>query len=104
MQAALAFIRVLTNPRLAGHSLSVGETIAAIDSLLRVDTVTILHPGPRHWEIFRRLCLEAKASGNLSTDAHFAALAIEHDAVFFSADSDFGRFPGLRWENPLAAS
>ena len=103
MQAVLAFVRVLTNPRLPGHSLSVGETIAAIDTLLRVSTVRVLHPGTRHWEIFRGLCLNVEAGGNLSTDAHFAALAIEHDAVLCSADSDFARFPGLRWENPLVA-
>ena len=58
-------------------------------------------PGPSHWSIFRRLSLDVDARANLSTDAHLAALSIEHDATLYSKDQDFARFPGLRWINPL---
>jgi predicted nucleic acid-binding protein len=42
------------------------------------------------------------AGGNLVSDAHLAALAVEHGATLHSTDRDFSRFDGLRWENPLA--
>ena len=102
MQTILAFIRVLTNPRLPGPGLSVGSAVAAIDLLLQTDTVRLLYPGQLHWHIYRRLCLEVGGTGNFSTDVHFAALAFEYDALLCSADTDFARFPGLRWHNPLA--
>ncbi len=40
------------------------------------------------------------AAGNLVTDAHLAALAVEHAAELVSYDADFSRFPGLRWRTP----
>jgi len=101
MQAILAFIRLSTNTKLHGPHSSVATALSVIDSWLTQASVQILHPGQRHWEIFRRLSVEAGASGNLSTDAHIAALAIEYDALLYSADADFARFPGLHWKNPL---
>jgi predicted nucleic acid-binding protein len=59
-------------------------------------------PGERHAEILFDLLLEVGIAGNLTYDAHLAALAIEYQAELVSADTDFGRFPGLRWFNPLA--
>ena len=41
-------------------------------------------------------------AGNLTTDAHLAALAMEYQATLHTTDADFARFPGLKWENPLA--
>ena len=55
-----------------------------------------------HWELLQSLLLTAQATGNLVTDAHLAALAIEHNCMLCSTDADFSRFPGLRWTNPLA--
>jgi len=57
--------------------------------------------GQAHWEIFARLCREAKATGNLVPDAYFAALAIEHGCEWITTDRDYARFPGLRWRHPL---
>ncbi len=34
-------------------------------------------------------------------DVHLAALALEHGVGVCSADTDFARFDGLRWFNPL---
>jgi hypothetical protein len=65
--------------------------------------VEILNPGERHLEILDRLLGATGAAGNLTTDAHLAALAIEHQCELYSNDADFARFPGLRWRNPLAA-
>ena len=104
MQAILAFIRLSTNTKLPGPHSSLPRVLSIIDSWLAQAEIHILHPGTRHWEIFRKLCVGADASGNLSTDAHLAALAIEYGAVLYSADTDFARFPGLRWKNPLTKS
>jgi len=64
--------------------------------------VSVLHPGDRHAEILFGLLDSLGTAGNLTTDAHLAALAIEHQAELHSTDADFGRFSGLRWVNPLA--
>ncbi len=74
----------------------------AVDSWLELANVTVLTPGPEHWRIFKDLCIVAGLTGDLATDAHLAALALENDATLCSVDRDFARFPGLRWRNPLA--
>jgi predicted nucleic acid-binding protein len=63
--------------------------------------VRIVREKEDHWETFRRLLTDSGTAGNLTTDAHLAALAITHDATLVSADADFGRYPQLRWKNPL---
>ena len=65
--------------------------------------MSVLHPGPRHAELLSELLEPLGTAGNLTTDAHLAALALEHRAELCSADADFSRFPGLRWSNPLAS-
>jgi predicted nucleic acid-binding protein len=60
-----------------------------------------LEPGPRHLSIVRALFAATNVAGRLTTDTHLAALAIEHQCELHSNDSDFERFPGLRWRNPL---
>ena len=59
-------------------------------------------PGPRHWDIFVRLCRDGDARGNLVPDAFVAALAVEAGSELVTADRGFARFPGLRWRHPLA--
>lgn len=61
----------------------------------------VTHPRIFRWRIFRRLCREAGAKGNLVPDAWFAAMAMEHGCEWITTDGDFARFPGLRWRNPL---
>ena len=51
--------------------------------------------------VYARLCEQAEITGNLVPDAQLAALAIEHGVQLASADTDFMRFPGLGWINPL---
>ncbi|MDT8321085.1 MAG: PIN domain-containing protein [Xanthomonadales bacterium] len=60
-----------------------------------------INPGERHWLILSRLLQRAGTAGNLTNDAHLAAIAIEHNARLYSADNDFRRFDGLNFENPL---
>ena len=99
----LAFLRLVTNPRVFDSPLRVGEALDVVDSWLAAPCATVLHPGPRHAVLLRQLLDPLGTAGNLTTDAHLAALALEHDAELCSADADFSRFPGLRWSNPLAA-
>jgi uncharacterized protein len=99
----LAFVRLVTNPRLFESPLRVEESLDIVEAWLAVPCATVLHPGPRHTVLLRQLLEPLGTAGNLTTDAHLAALALEHDAELCSADADFSRFPGLRWSNPLAA-
>jgi len=99
----LAFVRLVTNPRVFESPFRIDEALDVVDAWLSVPCATVLHPGPRHAVLLRQLLEPLGTAGNLTTDAHLAALALEHNAELCSADADFTRFPGLRWSNPLAA-
>jgi len=95
------FLRLVTHPSVMEEPLRPVAAIETIESWLEQPNVEIMEPGPRHLEIARRLFEVTNLGGNLTTDTHLAALAIEHQSEIHSNDSDFGRFPGLRWRNPL---
>jgi hypothetical protein len=97
-----AFIRIATNPRVFAHPLSLTQAIARVQSWLDQPCTRVVQPTERHWVVFQQMLTSGQAVGNLVTDAHLAALAIEHGCELFSSDSDFARFPKLKWENPLA--
>ena len=99
----LALVRLVTSSRVFESPLVVGDALDTVDLWLAAPCSTIVHPGPRHAVLVRQLLAPLGARGNLTTDAHLAALALEHDADLCSADPDFSRFSGLRWSNPLAA-
>ena len=98
----LGFLRLATNPRVFPAALSVGKAIDTVDRWFDRPSTTPLNPGERHWEILEHLLRESGTTASLTTDAHLAALAIENGAELCSADTDFARFRGLRWTNPLA--
>jgi toxin-antitoxin system PIN domain toxin len=95
------FVRLATNPRVFVRPLGVGEALAHVEEWLSRPHVRFALPGPRHLEIAFGLLRALGATGNLTTDAQLAALAMEHQGELHSNDTDFGRFPGLRWVNPL---
>jgi predicted nucleic acid-binding protein len=64
--------------------------------------VRLIQPTEQHWTIFQKLLKEGNALGNVVSDAHLAALAVEHNCVLYSTDTDFARFTSLKWENPVA--
>jgi len=97
----LGFLRMSTNPKVYPNPMTVGEAIAAVNEWLAHPAVALLHMGERHWDILARLIVTGNVSGPTITDAHLAALAIEHGATLCTTDRDFARFPGLRWQNPL---
>ncbi|MBI4263730.1 MAG: type II toxin-antitoxin system VapC family toxin [Acidobacteria bacterium] len=98
----LGFIRIATHRQILANPLPVGTACGHVRAWLAQPYVTILDPGARHGEILFGLLETLGTAGNLTTDAHLAALAIEHQAELHSTDADFSRFPGLRWVNPLA--
>ena len=98
----LAVIRIGTNPSAFTAPLQVDEAVALVQGWLSAPTATIAHPTARHAEILGELLRAAGTAGNLTNDAHLAGLAIEYGGEVCSADRDFGRFPGLRWSDPLA--
>ena len=97
----LAFLRLTTKRKLFNEPYEPEEALSIVGSWLTRPNVSILYPGPRHWSILRHLILSADVRGDLVTDAHLAALAIEYDATLFTADRDFRRFQGLRMIDPL---
>lgn len=99
---ALAFLRITTRPGVFQFPLEPREALTYVDSWLEAPPVILLSPGDKHWQILRRLLSVTGMAGNLTSDAYLAALALERDATIASADSDFQRFPGLRYVNPLA--
>jgi len=94
----LGFIRISTNPQLLANPLTPGRAFDQVEEWLEQSPATIVHPGRRHLAICRELLEAAGTAGNLTTDAHLAALAIEHGAVLASFDGDFHRFGGLDLE------
>lgn len=98
----LGFIRLTTSPRVFELPLSAEDAMGTVDAWLSQPSVSPLEPGDGHWRILRDLLGEAGTAGNLTTDAHLAALAIEHGAELCSTDLDFARFKLLRWTNPLS--
>lgn len=98
----LGFIRVTTSRQVLAHPLPASEACDHVRGWLDQPYVSVLHPGDRHAGILFGLFDSLGTAANLTTDAHLAALAIEHQADMHSTDSDFARFSGLRWINPLA--
>jgi len=98
----LGFLRLSTSRAVLAEPRSVEESCAAARRWLEHRNVFVIHPGERHADLVFGLLEAAGTAGNLTTDAHLAALAIEHQCELNSTDTDFARFPGLRWRNPLA--
>lgn len=98
-----AFIRIGTNTRLHRRPLTLREAVERVQSWLDQPCVRILHPTDQHWTVFQQMLQTGNATGNLVSDAHLAALAVEHNCVLTSTDTDFARFRGLKWQNPFAA-
>lgn len=96
----LAFVRVTTRRRASPIPLSVEAACEFVSAFLARPNVIALEPGPDHWRILRELLESSGTGGNFTTDAHLAALAIENGAELCSADSDFARFPRLKWTDP----
>lgn len=100
--AALGFTRIMTSRAVLLRPIAPGIALGHVRDWLDRPNARVLEPGPRHLGLLEDLLDRSGASGRLLTDAHLAALAIENQAELHSNDTDFGRFPGLRWVNPLS--
>ena len=97
----LAFLRLATRPGLFPRPLPTEAAFDLVDAWLGQPSVIVVQPDPRHARMLRELLVPLGTGGNLTSDAHLAALALEHGAELCSADHDFARFRHLRWRNPL---
>ena len=98
---ALGFIRIMTHRTIMASPMRPADAVEYVRGWFSRNNVERIEPGPQHIELIDRLLAAAGTAGNLTTDAHLAALAIEHQCELHSNDADFARFPGLRWRNPL---
>lgn len=98
--ALSAAVRITTDRRIFAAPSGLEEAFGFCDNLLGQPNCQVVEPGERHWDIFRRLCLETNTSGRRTTDAWFAALAMEWGCEWITLDRDFARFPRLRWARP----
>lgn len=100
--AIFGFLRLSTNPRVMTSPMTAETAVAYVQGWLERPNVSFLVPGPRHLDIAFALLRDMGTAGNLTTDVQLAAYALERDAELCSNDADFGRFPELRWVDPLA--
>lgn len=96
----VGFVRLVTHPRVMRAPLSPQEALDTVDHWLAARSAHVLHPGPAHSALLREMLVAVGAAGNLTNDAHLAALAAENRATVVSFDADFERFPAVRWERP----
>jgi toxin-antitoxin system PIN domain toxin len=97
----VGFVRLSTKPAVFTRPLQVEAAIGFAEQWLAQPACTVVEPTDRHMRVLRDLLVPLGTAGNLTSDAHLAALAIEHGATLYSGDVDFSRFPGLRWVDPL---
>jgi toxin-antitoxin system PIN domain toxin len=98
----VGFLRLATSARVFAQPLSIDQALGRAETWLAHPNVRLVRETDGHWRILKELLSQTGTAGNLTTDAHLAALAISHGATLASCDADFGRFPHLRWENPAA--
>jgi hypothetical protein len=98
----LGFARISTNARIYEQPLEIDGALDLIDGWLAQPVATVVEPTSRHAAVLRDLLEPFGGGGNLVSDAHLAALAIEHGAELYSRDTDFARFSGVRWVDPFA--
>jgi toxin-antitoxin system PIN domain toxin len=98
----LGFVRISTNPSAFHDPFDAAEAFGHVEDWLTRPVASTLSPGPGHTALMLELLQPLGVAGNLTSDAHLAALAIEHGAELHSSDTDFARFKGLRWSDPIS--
>jgi toxin-antitoxin system PIN domain toxin len=98
----LGFLRVITSRAVFAQPMRTETALRHVRTWLGQPSVHPLQPGPRHLEILSGFAEAGTLASAVMTDAHIAALAVENQATVHSNDTDFARFPGLRWRNPLS--
>lgn len=99
----LGFVRISTHRGILLHPMTPEDVCSRIDEWFTLPQVHIPLPAEGHFGRFRDHLQRLGTAGNLTTDVHLATLAMERGYTLYTTDTDFGRFPGLRWINPLEA-
>ena len=94
--ALIGFVRIATHPKALPTPLSIGNATSLIDEWIAQPRANILHPTQRHGDVLAKFLLLAGTAGNLTNDAHLAALSIEHSCTIGTFDTDFKKFPGIK--------
>jgi toxin-antitoxin system PIN domain toxin len=94
-------VRVVTNPRIFSEPTSIEVALEFANDIRTPAHAVQVSPGPRHWDIFSRLCQDARVKGGIVSDAYLAAMAIESGCEWITLDGDFARFHGLKWRKPF---
>jgi uncharacterized protein len=97
----LGFVRLTTRAGILPRPLTPKQALDIVDDWVAHPLIVMLHPSDGHWAILRNLIESTGAAGNLTTDAHLAALTIEYDGTLYSTDTDFSRFSSLKFKNPI---
>ena len=97
-----AFVRIATHPRAARNPLTAEQAWDIVEAWLGAPAAWIPLPTDQHVNVLGDLMRRYRVTGNLVSDAHLAALALEHGLELCSADTDFARFRELRWRNPMS--
>jgi len=95
------FVRLTTKPGLFEHPLAIAEAWGFVEDWLQHPNVRVVQETEEHARLWSELLRATASGGNLTTDAWIAAIALAHGASVLTLDSDFARFPSLRWESPL---
>jgi toxin-antitoxin system PIN domain toxin len=100
----IGYIRIATHPRLLSKPIPRDQCLEQVNNWITHRMIEVIQETDNHWKIYQEIVVDANVVGNLTTDAHLAALAISRGATLVSFDTDFARFRHLRWENPLTQS
>lgn len=100
--ALLGFLRISTRAGILPNPLPVEDALSVVEAWMGAPAAVTVAPTGRHLGVLSGLLRDRGTGGNHTTDAHLAALAVEHGATLVSFDRDFARFPGLRWLVPGA--
>lgn len=100
-ESLTAFTRIATHPRVFPAPLSAGDAAEQVEEWLAAPASWVPVPTSGHAAVLLGLVRDLRITGALVSDAHLAALALEHGLGIWSTDADFARFPNLRWEDPL---
>ena len=101
LAVSVGFVRLATNPRVMSPPMTSEEAVSLVRSWLQKPNVNSLDAGPYHFDHLQDCLVAAGRAGRFVTDAHLAALALDHGAEIQTADQDFRIFPDVRWLNPL---
>lgn len=101
VQTVSAFVRIATHPRVSANPLSHADALDLLEAWLAAPAAWVPPVGEATLTAYRILTSRRQVTADLVPDAMLAAVAIENGVPVVSADSDFARFPEVRWLNPL---